>query len=132
MTNNTFWYFYSSLLEGTRLPEVNGGMHNDPEDINEYHIGYNNSGPTGNRGVLRGGISDSSISIIKESDLDADVQNWVVGEKLKGVIVGYSDTDSSIIWADLELKEIKLTGTLIQGTFPWSIFLPVIMSKSRQ
>ncbi len=132
MTNNTFWYFFSSLIDGTRLPEVNGGMHNEPETINEYHIGYLNSSPTGNSGVLQGGISDSSISIIKNSNLDAKVQNWIIGEELKGVIVGYSDTGSSIIWADLELKEIKHIATPIQGAFPWGLFFPAIMANANR
>ena len=107
LTNDPFWYFYSTLIDGTLLPEINGGMNNGPEDIKEYHIGYYNSGPGPNRGVLRGGHGDSYFSVNKISDLDARVQNWIVGEKLKGIIVAFSDEDWSIMWADMTLTEIR-------------------------
>jgi len=116
LTNNPYWYFYSSLIEATLLPEMNGGFYNAPDDINEYHIGYYNSGPIGNTGALIGGTSDSYFQVRKSAYIDTRVENWVVGEKLKGVIASNSDADSSIMWADLELTEISSIPTPIPGT----------------
>ena len=107
LTNSPFWYFYASLISGTLLPEINGGFNNRPEHIKEYNIGYYNSGPAGNRGALKGGTGDSNFIILKESYLDAGVENWVIGEDLKGIIVGWSDKNWSIMWADMTLVGIQ-------------------------
>lgn len=107
MTNNPYWYFKASLLNGTLLPEKNGGSNNEPEDIAEYHTGYYNSGPIGNTGALWGGDGDSYFSVWKEGSLDVRVETWQVGENLKGTIVGWSDQDWSIMRADMTLVNIQ-------------------------
>lgn len=106
MTNNPYWYFFSTLLTGTLLPVVNGGFNNDPEDISEYHIGYYNSGPIGNRGALQGGTGNSYFTIMKEGYTDTRVENWAIGENLKGIIVSYNNEDCSVMWADMTLTKI--------------------------
>lgn len=107
MTNNPYWYFHSTLMSGTLLPEINGGSNNGPTDIAEYHIGHYNSGPMGNRGALQGGTGDSNLTVWEEGYNDTRVQNWVIGENLKGTIVGWSDQDWSIMLADLRLVDIQ-------------------------
>jgi len=107
MTNNPFWYFYDTLLDGTLLPENNGGFNNGLTEIAEYHIGYYNSGPMGNRGAMQGGSGDSYLTVWKESYTDAQVQNWAIGEDLRGTIVGYGDENYSIMWADMKLVAIQ-------------------------
>ncbi len=106
-TNNPHWYFYSSLIDGTRLPEMNGGLHNNPGDIREYYVSSNSSSMIGNTGHLQGGTGDSYLSISKQSYLDARVENWLLGEELKGIFVGYNDITSSVMWADMTLVGIQ-------------------------
>jgi hypothetical protein len=105
--NNLYWYFYASLMDGTLLPERNGGLFNGPEDIREYHTGFFNSSPLGNRGVLRGGTANSDFSIYKDSFLDTRVETWVAGEELEGIITASSDTGQSVMWADMKLTRIE-------------------------
>ena len=107
MTNNPYWYFYAKLLDGTLLPGKNGRFNNNLTEIAEYHTGYYNSGPMGNRGALQGGSGNSYLTVWKKSNTDAKVQNWVIGESLKGTIVGFGDQDWSIMWADMRLVEIQ-------------------------
>lgn len=61
----------------------------------------------GNTGHLQGGTGDSYLSISKQSYLDARVENWLLGEELKGIFVGYNDITSSIMWADMTLVGIQ-------------------------
>ncbi|GFO57594.1 hypothetical protein GMSM_46010 [Geomonas sp. Red276] len=107
MTNDVHSYFYANLTSGTMLSVMNGGLNNGANDIKEYHIGYNESGPAGNTSVLIGGTGNSSFTVLKESQLLTDVQSWSVGDHLKGIIYACSDKSSSVMWADLTLTEIK-------------------------
>lgn len=107
MTNDVHSYFYAKLLSGTQIPELNGGMNNAPNDVKLYEVGYNESSPMGNSGVLEGGSGDSSLSVMKESPLDADVQNWLIGEHFKGIVYSCSDQGCSLMWADMVLTAIK-------------------------
>jgi hypothetical protein len=107
LTNDPHWYFYNVLIDGTLMPVMNGGFNNGPTNIKGYYCGYDASGPMGNRGILEGGTGNSNFAILKESLMDASVQNWVIGEHLKGIIVSWSDTDWSIFWADMVLTDIQ-------------------------
>lgn len=107
MTNDVHSYFYANLMSGTRMPEVNGGMNNGPNDVNLYEIGYNGSSPMGNTGVLQGGSGDSSLVVMKESQTDANVQNWVTGEHFKGILSSCSEQNCSLVWADMVLTAIQ-------------------------
>jgi hypothetical protein len=108
MTNNPYWWFYADLIDGTLMPVMNGGFNNDPTNIKEYHIGYLNSGPSGNTGALQGGTGNSYFAIRKYSYTDASVQNWVIGDHLNGIIVSWSDKDWSIMGADMILTDIQI------------------------
>lgn len=108
LTNNPYWYFLSSMVDGTLMPVINNGLYNGPNDIKEYHYGYNNSGPTGNFSALKGGTGNSNFTIFKESLLDTSVQNWLVGDHLSGILVGCGDTDCSIVSADMILTDVRL------------------------
>lgn len=107
MTNDVHSYFYAKLLSGTRMPELNGGMNNGPNDVKLYEVGYNESSPIGNSGVLEGGSGDSSLVVMKESQLDANVQNWVIGEHFKGILSSCSEQNCSLVWADMVLTAIQ-------------------------
>lgn len=107
MTNNPFWWFFATLLDGTLLPEKNGGSNNRPTDIAEYREGYLNSNPMGNTGALTGGSGDSHLTVKKAGYTDVQVQNWVVGENLKGILVGYGDQQVSVMWAEMRLVGIQ-------------------------
>jgi hypothetical protein len=107
LTNDPHWYFYNALIEGTLMPVMNGGFFNGPTDVKEYYCGYADSGPIGNSGVLEGGTGNSSFTILKESLMDASVQNWVIGEHFKGIIVSSNDKDDSVMWADMILIDIQ-------------------------
>jgi hypothetical protein len=107
MTNAPSWYFYANLVGGTRLPAINGGFNNSPSDWAEYHFGVCTSYPNSpSDGRLEGGTGNSYVTVSKSSYLDPRVQTWTVGDKVKGVFVGYSDTDWSIYWADLTVDSI--------------------------
>lgn len=107
MTNDVHSYFYARLLSGTRMPELNGGINNGPNDVKSYEIGYNESSPIGNSGVLQGGSDDSNLTVRKDSMVDANVQNWGVGEHFKGILYSCSDQNCSLMWADLVLTAIQ-------------------------
>lgn len=107
MTNDVHSYFYAKLLSGTRMPELSGGMNNGPNDVQLYEMGYNESGPTGNSGVLEGGSGDSSLVIMKNSQVDANVQNWAIGEHFKGILYSCSNQNCSLVWADVVLTAIQ-------------------------
>ena len=107
MTNDVHSYFYANLLSGTRMPELNGGMNNGPNDVKLYEMGYNESSPMGNSGVLKGGSGDSNLAVIKESQLDTNVQNWVTGEHFKGILSSCSEQNCSLVWADMVLTAIQ-------------------------
>ena len=106
MTNDVHSYFYAKLISGTQLPELNGGINNGPNDVRKYEVGYNESSPMENSGVLEGGSDDSNLTVLKTSLTDANVQNWTIGEHFKGVFHSCSDKDCSTIWADMILTEI--------------------------
>lgn len=107
MTNDVHSYFYANLMSGTRMPELNGGMNNGPNDVKLYEIGYNEGSPMGNTGVLKAGNGDSSLVVMKESQLDANVQNWVTGEHFKGILSSCSEQNCSLVWADMVLTAIQ-------------------------
>jgi len=107
MTNDVHSYFYAKSLSGTMMPELNGGMNNGSNDVKLYEIGYNESSPAGNSGVLMGGSADSSIVLKKESQVDTDVQNWAIGEHFKGFLSSCSDQNCSLLWADMVLTAIQ-------------------------
>ena len=107
MTNDVHSYFYAKLLSGTLMPELNGGMNNGSNDVRLYEMGYNESSPSGNSGVLNGGGGDSSIVVMKESQAGTDVQNWVTGEHFKGILYSCSEQNCSLVWADMVLIGIK-------------------------
>jgi hypothetical protein len=109
MTNDVHEYFYASLISGTLLPVTDGGLpfNNRPEGIREYHLGYNESNPMGNAGMLWGGTGNSYLTIQKDSWTDVNVETWHVGDHLKGIIVAFSNKDWSIIWADVILTGIE-------------------------
>lgn len=107
LTNDVHSYFYANLLSGTRMPELNGGMNNGRNDVKLYEMGYNESSPMGNSGVLKGGSGDSNLAVLKESQLDANVQNWVTGEHFKGILSSCSEQNCSLVWADMVLTAIQ-------------------------
>ena len=107
MTSDVHSYFYAKLLSGTRMPELNGGINNGPNDVKLLEIGYNESSSMGNSGVLKGGSGDSSLDVMKESQMDAKVQNWVTGEHFKGILSSCSDQNCSLVWADMVLIAIQ-------------------------
>lgn len=109
-------YFYSRLVSGTLLPELNGGFNNRPGDIKEYFTSWNRSDPTGSEGLLQGGGGDSFFSVrrtdpnyiegVPHAVPDFRVQDWQVGTEVRGIIVAWSDQDWSIAWADMHLDSI--------------------------
>lgn len=105
-------YFYARLIAGTRLPEVNGGMYNDPEDVSESLTGWNRTDWTGQRGVLQGGSRDSSFRLDRFDPYpggtapDWRVQDWRVGTTVWGHIAGMSDLDFSLMTAEMRLDSI--------------------------
>ena len=107
-TNDPHWYFFNTLIDGTVFPELNGGLYNGPGDIGEYHVAYNSSGPAGNSSLLQGGSGNSNISIFKESWIDTSIENWVIGEPLKGIVMVCSDTGCSVMWADMIVTNIQV------------------------
>lgn len=107
MTNDVHSYFYAKFISGTVIPELNGGINNASNNVKLYEVGYNESSPIGNSGVLEGGSDDSSFTIIKSSMGDASVQNWTLGEHFKGVFYSCSDNGCSTIWADIILTDIR-------------------------
>lgn len=107
MTNAVHLYFYAKLLSGTRMPELSGGMNNGPNDVQLYEMGYNESGPTENSGVLEGGSGDSSLVIMKNNQVNTNVQNWEIGEHFKGILYSCSNQNCSLVWADVVLTAIQ-------------------------
>jgi hypothetical protein len=107
-------YFSARLVSGTRFPEVNGGIYNEPEDVSEYLAGWNRSDWTGNEGVLKGGSSDSYFTLKRHNPLpgggvpDWQVQDWQVGTVMEGIIVGWSDLDYSMVRTDMRLDSITV------------------------
>lgn len=107
MTNDVHSYFYAKLLSGTLMPELNGGMNNGLNDVKLYEMGYNESSPNSHSGVLKGGSGDSSLVMMKENQVNTDVQNWVVGEHCKGILYSCSAQNCSLVWADMVLTAIQ-------------------------
>jgi hypothetical protein len=107
ITNSPHWYFFTALVDATLLPELNGGLNNRLTDVQEYHVGWFNSYPGGNTGILFGGTGDSYVTIQKSSGTDAArVENWIIGESLQGTFVAYSDVDWSFLHADMTLDSV--------------------------
>jgi len=107
-------YFYSRMVSGFMLPELNGGMYNEPEDFSECLAGWNRSDATGGRGVLKGGSRNSYFELDRDQTdsggtvADWRVQDWQVGTMVSGIIVGCSELDYSLVRADLRLDSITI------------------------
>lgn len=108
MTNDVHAYFYAKHIGGTVMPVINGGINNGPSNVKVFELGYNESSPLGNSGVLKGGSENSNILIAKGSQTDfADVQDWAVGEHLLGLLRSCSDNNCSVMRADFVLTSIN-------------------------
>jgi hypothetical protein len=104
-------YFYARMVAGTLLPDVNGGMYNEPEHLSESLAGWNRADWQGNRGVLYGGSQDSQFRLERFDPWpggmeDWQVQRWQVGTAVQGFICGFSDLDYSMMQADMRLDSI--------------------------
>jgi hypothetical protein len=104
-------YFSARMVSGTLLPEVNGGMYNDPENVSENLAGWNRADWQGNRGVLYGGSQDSHFRLERFDPWpggmeDWQVQQWQVGTAVQGFITGFSDLDYSMMEANMRLDSI--------------------------
>jgi hypothetical protein len=104
-------YFYARMAAGTLLPEVNGGMYNEPEHLSESLAGWNRADWEGNRGVLSGGSQDSQFRLERFDPWpggmeDWQVERWQVGTTVQGFISGFSDLDYSMMQADMRLDSI--------------------------
>lgn len=101
------------MIDGTLLPQVNGGMYNEPEHLSESLAGWNQSDWRGNRGVLDGGSQDSHFRLERFDPWpgameDWQVQKWQVGTKVQGFITGFSELDYSMMVADMQLEPITV------------------------
>jgi len=125
-------YFFARMVAGTLLPEVNGGMYNDPENVSENLAGWNRADWQGNRGVLYGGSQDSHFRLERFDPWpggieDWQVQQWQVGTALQGFITGFSDLDYSMMQADMRLDSIiavpepGVPSLLLLGGLSWLI-----------
>lgn len=104
-------YFGARMVSGTLLPEVDGGMYNDPEDLSESLAGSNRADGQGNRGLLYGGSQDSHFRLERFDPwpggiADWRVQQWQVGTTVQGFITGFSARDYSMMKADMRLDSI--------------------------
>jgi hypothetical protein len=125
-------YFSARMVSGALLPEVNGGMYNDPENVSESLAGWNKTNWRGNWGVLYGGSQDSHFRLERFDSwpgamADWRVQDWQVGTTVQGSITGFSDLDYSMMLVDMRLDSITVVpepGTLsllLLGGLAWFI-----------
>jgi hypothetical protein len=125
-------YFSARMVSGTLLPEVNGGMYNDPENASENLAGWNRADWQGNRGVLYGGSQDSHFRVERFDPWpggmrDWQVQQWQVGTLVQGFITGFGELDYSMMQADMRLDSIVVvpepgvTWLLLLGGLAWLI-----------
>jgi hypothetical protein len=109
-SNVSSWYFFTSLIDATLLPEKEGGWYNDSDDLAEYHVGYNVSGPLIRGGNLSGGYGDSYINIFNYTDDNTNfikVQDWVVGDVVEATITGWGSSSASEIRAEFVIAGIE-------------------------
>ena len=107
MTNDVHEYFYAKLINGTRMPELDGGLNNGSNDVRLYEIGYDESAPNMNNGVLKGGSDDSSLTVMKTSLTDANVEYWIIGEHFKGILRSCGNQNCSLVLTDMVLTAIQ-------------------------
>jgi hypothetical protein len=106
-------YFRARMVSGTLLPEVSGGMYNDPENVSENLAGWNRIDWQGNRGVLYGGSQDSHFRLERFDPWPGGMADWQVqqrqeGAAVQGFITGFSDLNYSTMQADMRLDSITV------------------------
>jgi hypothetical protein len=79
-------FFYSELVSGSKIDEVNGGSRNLPQNTADYHYGYELT-DSKDYGYLIGGSDDNYIQVFG----NLDITDWVIGSVLQGREYAYDN-----------------------------------------
>ena len=127
-----FDYFYADYFSGDALVQVDGGVWNDPPNVAEYNVGYDNVGCDGiieACGLLSGNSDDDYFDIYSASAL---VSDWAVGTSVwsrNGAydsIGNYSYLEAALTLTDISpVNQVPEPSTLLllgSGLFGFGFF----------